>query len=92
MALMKSHKSYQRAIRESSESHQRVQSHQRERGRMPRQVPDKFQPFLNFKAQSAFYEIAMKQKQNRNLMIETLKGGKHKKGNLTETVNVKKVT
>jgi hypothetical protein len=34
----------------------------------------------------------MKQKQNRNLMIETLKGGKYKKGNLTETVNVKKVT
>jgi hypothetical protein len=31
----------------------------------------------------------MKQKQNRNLMIETLKGGKYKKGNLTETVNVK---
>jgi hypothetical protein len=29
---------------------------------MPRQVPDKFQPFLNFKAQSAFYEIEMKQK------------------------------
>ena len=31
--------------------------------------------FLDFKAQSAFYEIEMKQKQNRNLMIETLKGG-----------------
>ena len=54
--------------------------------------PDKFQPFLNFKAQSAFYEIEMKQKQNRNLLIETLNGGKYKKGNLTETVNVKKVT
>ena len=53
---------------------------------------DKFQPFLNFKAQSAFYEIEMKQKQNRNLLIETLNGGKYKKGNLTETVNVKKVT
>ena len=34
----------------------------------------------------------MKQKQNRNLVIETLNGGKYKKGNLTETVNVKKVT
>ena len=33
----------------------------------------------------------MKQKRNRN-MIETLKGGKYDKGNLTETVNVKKVT
>ena len=31
----------------------------------------------------------MKQKQ---LVIETLNGGKYKKGNLTETVNVKKVT
>ena len=82
-------KSHQRVIRESSESHQRVQSHQRER---EAECPDKFQPFLNFKAQSAFYEIEMKQKQNRNLMIETLKGGKYKKGNLTETVNVKKVT
>jgi hypothetical protein len=45
-----------------------------------------------FKAQSAFYEIEMKQKQNRNQMIETLKVGKYKKGNLTKTVNVKKVT
>ena len=34
----------------------------------------------------------MKQKQNRNLAIETLNRGKYKKGNLTETVNVKKVT
>ena len=50
--------------------------------------PDKFQPFLNFKAQSALYEIEMKQKQNRN----ALKGGKYKKGNLTETIKVKKVT
>ena len=32
----------------------------------------------------------MKQKQNRNLVIESLNGGKYKKGNLTETVNVKK--
>ena len=34
----------------------------------------------------------MKQKQNRNLVIETLNGGKYKKGNLTETDIVKKVT
>ena len=79
-------KSHQRVIRESSES---LESDQGER---EAECPDKFQPFLNFKAQSAFYEIEMKQKQNRNLMIETLKGGKYKKGNLTETVNVKKVT
>jgi hypothetical protein len=84
-------KSHQRVIRESSESHQRVWRVIREREREA-ECPDKFQPFLNFKAQSAFYEIEMKQKQNRNLMIETLKGGKYKKGNLTETVNVKKVT
>ena len=49
---------------------------------------EKFQPFLNFKAQSELYETEMKQKQNRN----ALKGGKCKKGNLTETVKVKKVT
>ena len=36
--------------------------------------------------------MKMKQKQNRNLLIETLNGGKYKKGNLTETVNVLKVT
>ena len=79
-------KSHQRVIRESLES---SESSERER---EAESPDKFQPFLNFKAQSAFYEIEMKQKQNRNLMIETLKGGKYKKGNLAETVNVKKVT
>ena len=33
-----------------------------------------------------------KQKQSRNLVIETLKWGKYKKDNLTKTVNVKKVT
>jgi hypothetical protein len=52
---------------------------------------DKFQPFLNF-GPKCIYKIEMKQKQNRNLVIETLNGGKYKKGNLTETVNVKKVT
>jgi hypothetical protein len=57
-------KSHQRVIRESSES---LESDQGER---EAECPDKFQPFLNFKAQSAFYEIEMKQKQNRNLMIE----------------------
>ena len=50
--------------------------------------PNKFQPFLNFKAQLAFHEIEMKQKQHRN----ALKGDKYKKGNLTETIKVKKVT
>ena len=51
----------------------------------------KFRPFLNF-GSKCIYKIEMKQKQNRNLVIETLNGGKYKKGNLTKTVNVKKVT
>ena len=50
-----------------------------------------FQPFLSF-GPKCIYKTQMKQKQNRNLVIETLNGGKYKKGNLTETVNVKKVT
>ena len=48
---------------------------------------DRFQPFLSF-GPKCIYKIQMKQKQNRNLAIETLNGGKYKKGNLTETVNV----
>ena len=52
---------------------------------------DKFQSFLNF-GPKCIYKIEMKQKRNRNLVIKTLNGGKYKKGNLTETVNVKKVT
>ena len=49
-----------------------------------RQIPDIFK----FRTPKCIYEIEMKQKQNRNLVIETLNGGKYKKGNLTETVNV----
>ena len=61
---------------------------ERERGRMARQIPVIFK----FQSPKCIYEIEMKQKQNRNLLIETLNGGKYKKGNLTKTVNVKKVT
>ena len=52
---------------------------------MVRQIPAIFK-LLSPKC--IFYEIEMKQKQNRN----ALKGGKYKKGNLTKTVNVKKIT
>ena len=52
---------------------------------------NKFQPFLSF-GPKCIYKIQMKQKQNRNLVIEPLNRGKDKKGNLTETVNVKRVT
>ena len=64
-----------------------IQFRERERER-EREIEwlDKFQPFLN----SGPKCIEMKQKQNRNLVIESLNGGKYKKGNLTETVNVKK--
>ena len=48
---------------------------------------NKFQLFLK-----CIYKIQMKQKQNRNLVIEPLNRDKDKKGNLTETVNVKRVT
>ena len=52
-----------------------------------------FQPFLNFKAQSVIFEIEMKQKRNRNLLAHdwNIKRIKYDKGNLTETINVKKV-
>ena len=58
------------------------------KGKREREIEwlDKFQPFLN----SGPKCIEMKQKQNRNLVIESLNGGKYKKGNLTKTVNVKK--
>ena len=52
---------------------------------------NKFQLFLSF-GPKCIYKIQMKQKQNRNLVIEPLNRGKDKKGNLTETVNVKRVT
>ena len=44
---------------------------------------DKFQPFLNF-GPKCIYKIEMKQKQNRNLVIETL-------NNITD-LNIKRVT
>ena len=50
------------------------------------------QVIFKFQIPKCIYDIEMKQKQNRNQLIETLNGGKYKKGNLTETVNVKKVT
>ena len=61
------------------------------KGEREREWLDNFQPFLNFGPKST-YKIEMKQKQRRNLVIETLNGGKYKKGNLTKKVNVKKVT
>ena len=51
--------------RPKREARERPKRGQRERESEWR---DKFQPFLNFKAQSAFDEIEMKQKQNRNLI------------------------